>query len=185
MNQLQKAIIKADNELMEEGRKQILKVYGAAAVALRNKWKYPKQKIEDVFQASDRVWHEIGKDNRVSMLSKLEEETGIEMTITNSSASWHDLAFLNNSGDYMDNITGHQFLAMRKKQKQWIGAMVQACLYLALSRDFGWKPVKLSHLMEEIGRIRAEQSDKEKRIMTLCFETTGINCIERFLERRY
>ena len=182
MNQLQKAILKADRELQEEGRRQILMIHGAAAVALRNKWKYSKEKINQVFEATDKVWHEIGNDNRVSMLAKLEEETGIEMTITNSSASWHDLAFLNDSGDYMDNITGFQFLAMRKRQRQWIGAMVQASLYLALFREFGWGVVKLRNLMNEIDRIRSEQHDKELKIIELCFNETGIDCVKSFCE---
>lgn len=181
-NQLQKAIIKADDELRREGLRQILMVHGAAAVALKNKWKYSNKKINEVFEASDRVWHEIGKDNKVSMIAKLEDETGIEMTLTDSSQSWHDIAFLNDSCDYMDNITGFQFLAMRKKQTKWMGAMIQASLYLALYREFQWGPVKLRNLMNEIGRIREEQHQKESNVIELCFQETGIDCIQRFCE---
>lgn len=179
-NQLQKAIIKADNELKKEAHRQILMVHGAAAVALKNKWKYSRDKINEVFNASDRVWHEIGDDNKVSMIAKLEDETGIEMRLTDSPQSWHELAFLNDSGDYMDGITGYQFLAMRKKQTKWMGAMIQASLYLALAREFKWGPIKLRNLMDEIGRIREEQHQKEQSILDLCRNETGIDCIKRF-----
>ncbi len=181
MTQLQKAISKADKELMEEGRHQILMVHGAAAVALKNKWKYSNKKINEVFEASDRVWKEIGTDNRISMLQKLEDETGIELRLTDyPEASFHDLAYLNDSGQYLDKITGMQFLAMRKKQTKWVGAMIQACLYIALSREYGWGQVKIGHLMEEIREIREAAGQKEKKIIDLCRQETGIDCISRF-----
>ncbi len=180
MKQSDRAIKKADAALHDECRRQVMLVYGAAAVALKNKWRFGQQKILDVFDSTDAVWQEVGGDSRVSMLSLLEEETGIEIRLTNSSASWRELEFLNGEMNRYENITKAQYVYMRNRQRLWMGAMIQACLYLALYREYGFRSVKLRHLMEEIENIRAEQNQKEKRVLDLCSRETGINIVKRF-----
>lgn len=183
MKQSDRAIMKADKALSDECRRQFMLVYGSAGVALKNKWKFGQDKIREVFDRTDDVWHEVGEDDMTSMLSLLEDETGIEMRITDSSVSWHDVIYLNGKLTGYETITKAQYLYMRNRQKQWMGAMIQACLYLALYRYYGFKPLKLRHLMEEIEMIRAEQQNKEKRVIDLCHAVTGINIVNRFAKK--
>ncbi len=185
MKQSDRAMRKADAEMHNECRRQVMLVYGAAAVALKNKWRFGQQKILDVFDSTDDVWHECGNDNKVSMLQLLEDETGIEIKLTNSSASWHDLDFLNGDIGRYEQITKAQYIFMRKRQTKWLGAIIQACLYLALYRDYGFGVVKLRNLMNEIDRIRAEVNDKENRIISCCRSVTGINVVDRFNNKKY
>lgn len=185
MKQSDRAMKKADAEMHNECRRQVMLVYGAAAVALKNKWRFGQQKILDVFDSTDNVWHEVGEDNGVSMLQLLEDETGIEMTTTDSSTSWHDLSYLNSKMKGYETITKAQYVYMRKRQTKWMGAMIQACLYLALYREYGFGVVKLRNLMNEIDRIRAEVNDKENRVIITCRSVTGINVVDRFNNKKY
>jgi len=185
MKQSDRAMKKADAEMHNECRRQVMLIYGAAAVALKNKYRFSQQKILDVFDSTDAVWHEVGEDNRTSMLSLLEDETGIEMTLTDSSTSWHDVNYLNNEVSMPETITKAQYIFMRKRQTKWMGAMIQACLYLALYREYGFGVVKLRNLMNEIGRIRAEVNDKENRVIVTCRSVTGINVVDRFNNKKY
>lgn len=183
MKQSDRAIMKADKALSDECRRQVMLVYGSAGVALKNKWKFGQDKIREVFDKTDAVWHEVGGDDHMSMLQLLEGETGIEMTLTDSSVSWHDVSYLNGDMPVMETITKAQYIYMRNRQRQWMGAMIQACLYLALYRYYGFKPLKLRHLMEEIETIRAETQNKEKCVIDLCRTVTGINIVDRFAKK--
>lgn len=184
MKQSDMAMKKADQALAQECRRQVMLTYGAAGIALKNKWKFTQDKIIDVFDKTDAIWHEVGDDNKVSMLSLLEEETGIEVQNTDCSCSWHDLNYLNGEMPGYDRITKAQYIFMRNRQRSWMGPMIQACLYLALYRYYDFKPLKLRHLMEEIGEIRHEHGQKEKRITDLCKQVTGINVVNKFTEKR-
>ena len=183
LKQEDRAMQKADAALNEECRRQFLLTYGAAAIALKNKWRFGQPKILKVFDSTEEIWHEVGEDNNVSMLAQLENETGIEMTLTNSSTSWHDLNYLNGAMPKFDRMTKAQYIFMRNKQRTWMGAVVQACLYLALYRNFEFGTTKLEHLMGEIGEIREGLGQKEKRIIEACRLATGINILDRFTKK--
>ena len=175
MNQNDKAIKKADAALHDEYRRQVNIIYGSAAVALKSKWKFGQTKIVNIFEDTYRLWDNIGEHNELSILQLLEDETGIEVRLTNSSASWHDLSYLNNKLPKLERVTKAQYIFMRNRQRQWIGAMIQACLYLTLYRDYDFGVLKLRHLMEEIEQIRAKHNQKESKILKTCREVTGIN----------
>lgn len=180
MRQSDRAIKKADAALLEECRRQVYLVYGAAAVALHSRWRYGKAKVEEILNAVDEVWREVGADSNMSMLQMLEAETGIEIKLTDSSKSWHDLVYLNGAMSGYEQITKAQYVYMRQGQRKWMGAMIQACLYLALYRVYDFGPVKLRNLMNEIEQIRAEQGQKEKNILEHCKKETGIDIAYKF-----
>ena len=109
----------------------------------------------------------------MSMLEMLENETGIEVKIPDTDKSWHDLAFLNSKID-MGRMSRAQWIYMRQRQKQWIGAMVMACMLLALHRKYGFGPERLLRLMRQIDDIRVEFRYDRKALIKACEEEARV-----------
>lgn len=175
---------KLDNELMEECRKQVLLVYGCAGIALCRNHGWKKLRIDRLYELTDKIWHECGGNNRVSMLNMLEDETGIEMRLQENGRSFHEIDYLN--GDMQrytpEKMVPAQIIIMRRGQIKWVRAMVQACLYLALHRKekFGFE--RIQKLVSEIYEIENEFENDTKAIAEECKKLFNINIVMKFTE---
>lgn len=169
------AFKRAAKGLDAEMHRQLDLTYGAMGLTLRRYWGYGTKRIRKIFDASEQIWLECSETNRRSMLSMLEDETGIEIGIPETSKSWHDLAYLNGE-ILMDphRMTPAQIVYMRGQQKLWIGAMVTACLLLALHRSEGFGFERLQRISGQLQEVRAEYGGKADAIKKACREETGV-----------
>ena len=167
------ALREADKALQKEMEKQVDMIYSAMAIAFRRYWGWGALRIRRLMDKTQETWDECGASNEVSMLEMLENETGIEVKIPDTDKSWHDLAFLNAKID-MGRMNRAQWIYMRQRQKQWIGAMVMACLLLALHRKYGFGPERLLRLMSQIDDIRVEFSYDRKALIKACEEEARV-----------
>lgn len=175
------ALRKAEKELEAEMHKQIDIIYGAAGVAFARYWEWGPLRIRRIFDLTLECWNECGETNEVSMLQMLEDETGIEVKIPDTDKSWHDLAFLNTKVN-IGRLNRAQWIYMRQRQKQWIGAMVMACMFLALHRKYGFGPERLLRLMGQIDDIRSEFEYDRKRLVQACLDEAGVNLVSTLEE---
>ena len=169
------ALRKAEIELDKEMYKQVDMIYSAAAIAFARYWNdgWGPKRITALFEKTLEAWNECGDSNEISMLQMLEDETGIEVKIRETDKSWHDLAFLN-AKIKMDRMTKAQWIYMRQRQKQWIGAQVMACLFLALHRKYGFGTERLLRLMNQIDDIRNEYEWDRARLVKGCEEEARV-----------
>ena len=169
------ALRKAELELDKEMRKQVDIIYSSAAIAFARYWNdgWGPLRIRRIFDETLEAWNECGETNEMSMLEMLENETGIEVKIPDTDKSWHDLAFLNSKID-MGRMSRAQWIYMRQRQKQWIGAMVLACMLLALHRKYGFGPERLLRLMSQIDDIRVEFRYDRKALIKACEEEARV-----------
>ena len=169
------ALRKAEIELDKEMKMQVDIIYSAAAIAFARYWNdgWGPLRIRRIFDETLEVWNECGETNEMSMLEMLENETGIEVKIPDTDKSWHDLAFLNSKID-MGRMSRAQWIYMRQRQKQWIGAMVMACMLLAIHRNYGFGPERLLRLMSQIDDIRVEFRYDRKALIKACEEEARV-----------
>lgn len=175
------ALKKAEKDLNEEMYKQVDIIYSSAAIAFARYWDkgWGPLRIRRLFDLTQECWDECGETNEVSMLEMVENEVGIEIRIPETDKSWHDLAFLNAKID-MGRMTKCQWIYMRQRQKQWIGAMVMACMFLALHRKYGFGPERLLRLMSQIDDIRIEFNYNRKDLVKACLEEAGVRLMDSF-----
>ena len=169
------ALRKAELELDREMKKQVDIIYSAAAIAVARYWNDGGGPLRSrrIFDETREAWNECGETNEMSMLEMLENETGIEVKIPDTDKSWHDLAFLNAKID-MGRMNRAQWIYMRQRQKQWIGAMVMARMFLALHRKYGFGPERLLRLMSQIDDIRIEFNYDRKALIKACEEEARV-----------
>ena len=169
------ALRKAELELDREMKKQVDIIYSAAAIAFARYWNdgWGPLRIRRIFDETLEAWNECGETNEMSMLEMLENETGIEVKIPDTDKSWHDLAFLNAKID-MGRMNRAQWIYMRQRQKQWIGARVMACMFLALHRKYGFGPERRLRLRGQIDDIRIEFNYDRKALIKACEEEARV-----------
>lgn len=153
------ALRKAEIELEKEMKMQVDIIYSSAAIAFARYWNdgWGPLRIRRIFDETLEAWN----------------ETGIEVKIPDTDKSWHDLAFLNSKID-MGRMSRAQWIYMRQRQKQWIGAMVMACMLLALHRKYGFGPERLLRLMSQIDDIRIEFRYDRKALIKACEEEARV-----------
>lgn len=181
------ALQKLDKELMAECKKQILCVYGAAGIALGTQWGWGTRKIDALYELTWEIWNECGEyGTDKSMLEMLEEETSIEMRLTENGRSYHEIDYLNGKLHMykIEKMNMAQCIMMRRGQIKWTTAIIQACLYLALHRKYGFGAQRIQRLVNQIFEIWAEENNDPKKIAERCREVTKINIIFKFLDEK-
>ena len=173
------ALRDAEMALQKEMEKQVDMIYSSMAIAFKRYWNWGALRIRRIFDETLEARNECGETNEMSMLEMLENETGIEVKIPDTDKSWHDLAFLNAKID-MGRMNRAQWIYMRQRQKQWIGAMVMACMFLALHRKYGFGPERLLRLMSQIDDIRIEFNYDRKALIKACEEEARVVLKEAF-----
>lgn len=180
----EKALRDAERRMEEECNRQFFVMYGAFGIALHDNWGWGQKRVLDLYRTTDDIWHEVGETNRKSMLQLLEEETGIELRLTDSDRSWHELRFLNAEvDDQMKQLTLGEAIFMRMQQTRWMSAMIQACLLLALYRLHGFGPERLSRLLGQVDDIREKYHYKIKPIIKECSRALEIDLVKKLKGR--
>ena len=167
------ALKKAEMELEKETKKQVDLIYSAAGIAFRRYWDWGALRIRRLFDLTVEVWHECGQTNEISMLQMLEDETGIEIKIPDTDKSWHELAYMNSKIN-VERMSRAQWIYMRQRQKQWVGAQAMACMFLALHRKYGFGPERLLRLMSQVDEIRNEFNYDRKLLTEACEREAGV-----------
>jgi hypothetical protein len=180
----EKALRDAERKLSEECNRQFFIMYGSFGIALHDNWGWGQKRVLNLYETTDKIWHEIGETNRKSMLQLLEEETGIELRLTDSDRSWHELRFMNcEVDDQMKQLTLGEAIYMRMQQTRWMSAMIQACLLLALYRLHGFGPERLSRLLNQVDDIREKHHYKTKPIIQECSKLLNIDLVKKLKGR--
>lgn len=178
MNSLQKL----DDRLRKEILEQTLSIYGAAGIVLwEHGWR--ERKIKALYDLTESIWHECGMHGtKKSMLEMLEEETGVEMRLEENGRSYHEIDYLNGKLQKyrLDRMTKAQFMFMRQGQIRWVKALVQACLFLALHRKYGYGATRMQRLLDEIFKVQDDNGNDYKKIAAQCGELINLNLKVRF-----
>lgn len=169
----EKCYMAAHNALNREQEKQVTIFYSASAVVW---WQmgWRKQRILRRFASLLEAWHECGSwGYKKSMLQILEEETGIELTLSGYDKSYHDVAFLD--ADAWDGkVPSMEYMTrVRQKQKPWVALMIFAGMCVALHRDEKWGSERLIKFIREVDEIRKELGQDPEKYKKLLLEVTG------------
>lgn len=176
-----KQLEKLENELARESRRQGVLIYGSAAIALYRHWGWRKQRIESLMGIVKDVWNECAGDNTVSMIQMLDNETGIELRLRENGKSYKDYDFLNGKLAIYDiqNMTIFQMITLRRGEIQWMGATIQAALYLAIHRKRGFGAERISRLLTQMFEIQDEFDNKPHRIQEECLKLTEVDITDQ------
>lgn len=165
-----KAMQKATKDLQLEIYKQTKIVFCAATVVM---WRYGwrDKRILNRFEEAQKVWNEVAEDVSMSMLCKLEEETGIEMSIGGYEKSYHDIEFLRRNANVRTPDFG-KYMFMRKAQMKWIAPQILAAFMIVMHRRDRWGYEKLIKLLTDMDAIRREYGDDLDKYVNLMEEET-------------
>lgn len=173
---------KLDEKLRHEVLEQMLSIYGAAGIALwEHGWR--KRKIRALYDLTESIWHECGSYGTTkSILEMLEEETGVEMRLEENGRSYHEIDYLNGKLQRYraDRMNKAQYMIMRQGQIKWTKALIQANLFLALHRKYGYGAGRMQSLLNEIFRVQDDNGNDYKKIAAQCGELIGLNLHVRF-----
>ena len=163
-----------------EGRKWVRIMLAAVCIALHRGWKFGTKRLHELLLETQRIWNECAKQENVSILMMLEDETGIELKPTDDSPSYHDLVYLNGTPKEDVEMSNAAYCYMRAQQSKWIGTMMEASMFLALYRcmDYGFSADMLVKLVKLVTEVRYEFKDDKKKLWKACQEETGINLME-------
>lgn len=135
-----------------------------------------------LFDTIIRVNYECAESTEVSMIQMLDFETGIELKLESNGKSYKEYDFLNGKlRKYIpEKMTNAQWLLMRKHQVLWVGVTMQANLYLALHRRYGFGAERIWRLMQQICEIENSYDGSAEKIRRAAKEETGIDVSEAF-----
>lgn len=163
-----------------EGRKCVRIMLAVVCIALHRGWKFGTKRLHELLLETQKIWNDCAKQENVSILMMLEEETGIELKPTDDSPSYHDLLYLNGTPKEQVELSPAAYCYMRGQQAKWMGTLMEAALFLALYRcmDYGFSADMLKKLVIMIQEIRGEYNDNYKKLWKVCQEETGLNLYE-------
>ena len=133
------ALLKAEIDLAQEQLKQINILYPASAIVLWRDYGWRKVRILRRFATSQEVWHECADYGiEKSILEMMEEETGIEMSLSGFDKSFHELAYFSKDAYDGKLLDFMQTVYMRQQQKKWLAPSILSAICISLHRDDKW-----------------------------------------------
>ena len=165
------ALKRAELELAQEIDRQVDLVYSSAGIALHRHWNWGSLRIRRLFDLTVDVWGECGGVNDTSMLQMLEDETGVELKISDTDKGWREIAFLNAK---LRRMSRAQQIYMRQRQKQWVSAQAMACMALALHRKDGFGATRIIRLMGQIDDVKEEFNFDRTCLLAACEDEAGV-----------
>lgn len=166
---------KVEMELNREMAKQIEILYAASSVIWWRDYGWRSTRIMRRFDTTTKVWGECA-DHGIykSMLQMLEEETGIEMSLSGYDRSYHEFSYLD--GDAWDGklLTLPQTIYMHQQQKKWLAPLILACICLSLHRDEHWGAARIAKFIQQIDAMRQEYGERPDRFRKLMAEVTDL-----------
>lgn len=162
---------RANREFHAESQKQLAMIYPAVVHVLWHDFGWRKLRIIRLLALTQEIWLECAAEGiHKSMLTMLEEETGIEMRNTEKK-SFHEYSYLDESVWDKKKPTLMQFVYMRKQQAQWLPQIYLAAFGIALHRKYKWGYIRLARFIEAVQRIRFDCGSKTKNYRGLLDET--------------
>jgi hypothetical protein len=167
---------KYERLLSAEMRKQQDLQYTSAAMVL-NKRGWDAKKIKELFLCSGRIWDECGADPNKSVLSMLEDETGVAMTLENGKV-YDDYDFLSKTHPRaVRRITDGYLVAIRRAQIEWCGACVLGALFLALHRFDNWDYNMLMTFQDELDETQKNYNFDVKKMLSDTEKKAGVKML--------
>lgn len=166
------ATIRANKKADRETQKQVEIMYCIVAIVLWKRYGWKKLRIGRLFLQSQEVFEECaeaGTDK--SMLSMLEDETGIEIR-TNGMKSYHEYAYLNAEKWDGKPPTKMQLIYIRQQQMKWLPAVTFAGICLALYRKEGWGAERVSKFAEVYEDLKSQYGTDIKTYRELLSKET-------------
>lgn len=170
------ALRKADQELSRELNKQVDIIYPACAIVWWREYGWKETRIMRRFVTTQEAWDECAAAGlSKSILQMLEEETGIEMSLSGYERSYHEFSYLDGTVWNGKPLDLPQSIFMRQQQKKWLAPMLLACICISLHRDERWGYERLSGFIQKVDQVRQQLGEDPNRYYQELFETTGIN----------
>ena len=168
---------KVERKLSLEMKKQQDLQYTSAAMVLKNDFGWETPKIRELFVVSGKIWDECGADSNKSVLSMLDDETGVAMTLEDGKC-YDEYDFLAESHpNAVWRITPGYLVAIRNAQIKWCGACVLGALFLALHRFDGWDYVRLMDFQEKIDTMQRDYNYDTKKMLSDAEDKAGIKML--------
>lgn len=171
--QMEKLILKAEQELRQETTKQIDIVYHAMAIALGRGYEWGHLRIQRAVDISRDTYKECAESNELSMLQMLYDETGIELMRSDGQQSFKDVIYLNAKADEGKPLSPAQWLAMRQNQKKWVASQITASILIALHRKEGWGVERCGRFFQILEEIKAEYDYDPAALREVSKKETG------------
>ena len=166
---------KIEQELNKEMMKQIHILYAASSVIWWREYGWRSTRIMRRFQTTTEIWGECA-DHGIykSMLQMLEEETGIEMSLSGYDRSYHEFSYLD--GDAWDGklLTLEQTVYMHQQQKKWLAPLILASICLSLHRDEHWGAERIARFIGQVDALRQQYGEDPKKYRALMQEKTDL-----------
>ena len=167
-----KALIEADRALNKEVNRQTDIIMPAVALVMHRDHGWSKKRVKDLMDLTKSVWDECGDDPNLSIMLMVENEIGIEMQNGNG-VSFHDLHYMNGVSTLrLEDMTAHQYVLMRIRQKEWVGALVMGAALVALHRKEGYGMERCARVMERVQEICAEYKYDPKKLKLAMMQET-------------
>lgn len=169
----QQMLNKSAAAVNRERSKQINIIYPSAGLIFWKSYGWRIEKINRIFEMTNAVWHEV-VDNHQAILPKLEQETGIELTLMGTDKSYKEVAFLCYSTDDILLPFERAYYA-NTRMIPWLPTMLLACILIVLHRreHFGYD--RLSRFVTEMNQLRSELGEKPKAYNQRLLEETGFD----------
>lgn len=169
------ALKKAEKELGKEQLKQLDIIYPACAIVWWTVYNWRETRIMRRFLTSQEVWFEEDEGGRnLSIFQKLENETGIEMSL-DGLKSYHEYAYFDDKVSCGKGWSEAKEIYLRQQQKKWVAPMILASICISLHRDEGWGYERLSAFVQKVDAVRKELGQDETAYYKKLLEVTGIN----------
>lgn len=167
----QQMLNKSAADVNKERARQVNIIYPCAGLIFWTTYGWRLEKINRIFAMTNDVWHEtIGQHQAI--LPKLEQETGIELTLMGTDQSYKNYPYLLYSTDDI-LLSFEQAYFANMRMKPWIPTMLLACILIVLHRreKFGFD--RLAGFVTEMNQIRSELGEKPKTYNQKLLEETG------------
>ena len=159
------ALKKSERALTAEMNKQLSIMFCSTAVILWRDYGWRKLRIMRRFATIQEVWTECADyGTEKSMMQMLEEETGIEMTLSGFEKSYHDLAYLDDSAWDRRQLTLPQVIYMHQQQIKWMAPLILASICLSMHRDEHWGYDRIAVLLTGLMHSGRNWAKSQKNI---------------------
>lgn len=166
---------KANKKIEQVLQKQLDLLYATVVLVLWNDYGWRRLRIDRFFKKTQEVWDDCAEAGiEDSMLSLLEKETGIEITMPGMK-SYHEYAYLDNAAWDKKPPTEMQVLYIRQQQQKWLPAMLVASMCLALYRKEGWGPVRIARFVGYYEKLRDIYGNNIKALYEVVESETKYN----------
>lgn len=166
---------KVMKDITKEMHKQIDIFYAAASVIWWKEYGWREKRIMRRFDTTTKLWDECNEWGvKKSMLQMLEEETGIEMSLSGYDRSYHEFSYLDGSVWDGKLLTIPQTIYMHQQQRKWLAPLILACICLSLHRDEKWGADRIARFISQVDAMRQEYGERPDRFRKLMEEVTDL-----------